>query len=528
VAALPAGSDVAVLGFGNEVSLVADLGSPIEDLAFAIDGLVATGDTALYDAVIVAAQALDRASRSRQFIVVLSDGGDTASAADLATVTDALEESEVGFFAIELQGSELDSAALNAMADAAAGRVVPAADASALSSVYEEIAAEVISQYAVSFEAIAGGSSLIEVVVGSGASATTYRAEIDLPRLRGSTPVVTLTVPPPRTVSPAPSRIIGGPSSLAEDWALNVGVALLAVTLLIVLAYALMPSTSAGRRSSLLAMPGERISRRRRRSRLLEGGNFEPEVFRPRVSRGIDASLEAAGVAMSATEYLFAVIGLALAGVAVSLLLGSVTLGLLLLVGAVVVPRLWLNRAAEKRRSAFADQLEGNLQLIAGSLRAGYGLTQAVATVAEESPSPSKEEFRRVVVETRLGRDLAESLRATAARMRNEDFGWVADAIAIQQEVGGNLAEVLDGVGGTIRDRNNIRRQVRALSAEGRVSAVILITLPFALALIVSVINPNYLDALFDTTAGRVMLGVGAILMTVGGVWIRRLIQVVF
>ena len=203
-------------------------------------------------------------------------------------------------------------------------------------------------------------------------------------------------------------------------------------------------------------------------------------------------------------------------------------LGLLLLIAAVVVPRLWLTRAAENRRGAFADQLEGNLQLIAGSLRAGYGLSQSVATVADEAPSPSKEEFGRIVIETRLGRDLPDSLRATALRMKNEDFGWVADAIAIQQEVGGNLAEILDAVSGTIRDRNNIRRQVQALSAEGRMSAVVLIALPIVLAIAISVVNPGYLDVLFDRPVGRVLLGVGVVLMTMGVVWIRRLVRTVF
>jgi tight adherence protein B len=148
--------------------------------------------------------------------------------------------------------------------------------------------------------------------------------------------------------------------------------------------------------------------------------------------------------------------------------------------------------------------------------------------VAQEAPSPSRDEFGRVVVETRLGRELPDALRATAARMRNDDFGWVADAIAIQQEVGGNLAEILDGVAATIRDRNQIRRQVQALSAEGRMSAVVLIALPFVLAFAISIINPGYLDVLFQRPIGRVILGLGVVLMTIGVAWIRRLIRIVF
>jgi len=534
VAALPLGSEVAVLGFGSEVSLVANMGSAPEVLAEAIDALVAQGETALHDAVLAAAAALEAASDARQFIVLLSDGGDTASTATLDDVIEALSAIEVGFYAIELAGSELDPEALAAVAGAAGGLVVPAADSGALAQVYADIADEVVSQYAVSFVALHGGNSVIEVVVASGTSEQRFASAITFPDPSaggGTRPVVTLTVPAQRTITPAPTRTIDGPSSLGQDWTLNVGVALVAITLLIILSYALMPSPAGGRRSSLLARPGEKAPRLRRRrgSRLLGGVMVDDdEVFRPHPSRGIEASLEAAGVALSATEYLLVVTGLALGGVALSLLLGSVMLGLLLLIGAVVIPRLWLSRAAERRRRAFADQLEGNLQLIAGTLRAGYGLSQAVATVAEEAPSPSREEFGRVVVEIRLGRELPDALRATAARMRNDDFGWVADAIAIQQEVGGNLAEILDGVAATIRDRNQIRRQVQALSAEGRMSAVVLIALPFVLAFAISIINPGYLDVLFQRPIGRVILGLGVVLMTIGVAWIRRLIRIVF
>ena len=330
VEALPVGSDVAVLGFGSEVVLVAPLGSSVEEVAAAIGGLVAEGDTALHDAVIAAAAALELSAQTRQFMVLLSDGGDTASGAGLDDAVSALESIEVGFYAVELEGSELDRAALVAMADAARGRLVPAADAAALSEAYGEIASEVVSQYAVSFEALHGGDSVIQVVVGSGASATTFSSEVSLP---GSTdgvarPVVTLTVPTPRTVTPVPTRTAEPPGGFQQDWALNVGVALLAVTLLVVLAYALMPATAPSRRSSLLAVPGERsprVRRRRRfrRSRLLDTEYSDDEVFRPRPSRGIEASLEAAGVAMSATEYVLAVTGLALLGAALSLLLGG-------------------------------------------------------------------------------------------------------------------------------------------------------------------------------------------------------------
>ena len=109
--------------------------------------------------------------------------------------------------------------------------------------------------------------------------------------------------------------------------------------------------------------------------------------------------------------------------------------------------------------------------VLASSLRAGHGIQRGLSAVAEESESPTNEEFTRVVAETRIGRDLVDALEGVAERLGNEDFDWVVRAVAINRELGGNLSEVLDNVANTIRERNQLRRQVQALSAEGRLSA---------------------------------------------------------
>jgi tight adherence protein B len=535
ISALPPGSSVAVLGFGDEVQVVAGLAAPSDETTAGITGLRAQGETALYDAVLAAAGALASDSSTRRFIVLLSDGGDTASEASLDDVTAGLSAITLGFYAIQLEGSEVDSAALSAIADAGSGRFVPAADSEGLAAIYAEIAAEVASQYAVGFEVRHGGSSAIEVVVEGESGIERFAADLDLPDLPapGSTPVVTLVPPAVRTITPAPISIVGGPSALQQHWVLTVGVGFLALTLLIVFTYALQPSTGGPRRSVILPGPADGTRRRkglsrlfRRREGVRDGEEFVPR--RRRARSGIEAALETAGIDLRGSEYLALVAVASFIGLGIGLASGSPMLGLLLLAAAVAVPRLWVSRAAQRRHNAFADQLEGTLQLMASTLRAGYGLSQAVATVAEEAPSPTREEFARIVVETRIGRDLPGSLRALAERMKNEDFGWIADAMAIQQEVGGNLAEILDAVGGTIRDRNQIRRQVHALSAEGRMSAVVLIALPIGLAGIISTVNPGYLDVLFNTGGGRVLLLAGVVLMTFGVIWIRKLVKIRF
>jgi tight adherence protein B len=132
------------------------------------------------------------------------------------------------------------------------------------------------------------------------------------------------------------------------------------------------------------------------------------------------------------------------------------------------------------------------------------------------------------VLEARLGRDFHESLKVMAERLESVDFKWVADAIQINQEVGGDLSEVLDNVGLTIRDRNQIRRQIKALSAEGRLSAIILLLLPFVVGILITFIVPGYVQELFTHPVGIGMLVLGAVLMIIGGFWIKKIVRIVF
>ena len=148
--------------------------------------------------------------------------------------------------------------------------------------------------------------------------------------------------------------------------------------------------------------------------------------------------------------------------------------------------------------------------------------------VARETESPTAEEFRRLTVETRLGRDFPDALRALAARVRSQDFEWVVQSLEIHRDVGGDLAEVLDAVSGTIRDRNRVRRQVRALSAEGRMSAIVLVALPFVLAAVTAVLDPEYVGELTASGAGIGMIAGGGVLLAIGGVWLHRIVKPTF
>ncbi|MGY1594902.1 type II secretion system F family protein [Geodermatophilus sp. SYSU D00708] len=250
-------------------------------------------------------------------------------------------------------------------------------------------------------------------------------------------------------------------------------------------------------------------------------------VKRGRVAGGA-AALERAGVAMSLPDVVL-LVGLAtLVLGALGLLLGGVLMAGVLAVAAPLAARLSVRFRTSRRQAAFADQLDDSLQLMASSLRAGHSLLRAVDSVSVEAAAPTCEEFARIVNETRVGRDLGDALDEVAERMDSDDFRWTAQAIAIHREVGGNLAEVLDTVGHTIRERNAIRRQVKALSAEGKLSAIVLMALPFGVVTFLSVVNPDYLSAFTSSLAGYTMIGIAAVLLVVGGLWLRKTVRIRF
>jgi tight adherence protein B len=250
-------------------------------------------------------------------------------------------------------------------------------------------------------------------------------------------------------------------------------------------------------------------------------------VKRGRVAAG-EAALERAGMSTSLADFVLTVGLVTLGGAVVGTLLGGVLLGLLIAVGVPFGAKLLLKLKAGRRQAAFADQLDDSLQLMASSLRAGHSLLRALDSVSHEAASPTAEEFARIVNETRVGRDLNDSLEEVAARMGSEDFTWVAQAIAIHREVGGNLAEVLDAVGNTIRERGAIRRQVKALAAEGKLSAVVLMALPFGIVGFISMTNPAYLAVFTTSLIGWVMLAVASGMMLVGGLWLKKTVKIKF
>jgi tight adherence protein B len=237
-------------------------------------------------------------------------------------------------------------------------------------------------------------------------------------------------------------------------------------------------------------------------------------------------SLELAGIrtpqativtTIAAGTFLFFLVGYLFSGVGFGLLSGFVV---------VAFARMHVNSRRRKRRDSFADQLIGTLEVICSALRAGHSFASALDSVAADAQAPTDEEFARIVNAGRLGRDLVEAMHDTARRMENEDFSWVADGVAIQRDTGGNLGEVLDRVGQTIRERNELHKKVRAISAEGRMSGWVMMAVPPVVGLYLTSMNPQMFKSAFLSATGILLLAGCFVLYLIGFFWIRKIVKV--
>ena len=199
---------------------------------------------------------------------------------------------------------------------------------------------------------------------------------------------------------------------------------------------------------------------------------------------------------------------------------------LVLTLVAGIGPPVYLELRRNRRLRRFEIQLPDVLNLFAGSMRAGFSFAQALEAVAEEAPEPSRRELQRCFTESRLGRPIEDALEDSARRMHSVDLMWAVMAIRIQREVGGNLAELLDTVAHTMTERERLKGEILALTAEGRLSAWILGIFPPGFAIVLYMIQPDYMKVLFDNSIGVLAVIVSAVMAGIGFVWLRKLMAI--
>jgi len=244
-------------------------------------------------------------------------------------------------------------------------------------------------------------------------------------------------------------------------------------------------------------------------------------------SRQIEHKLIEAALPIRGAEFMVICLGGALVCAVVLILLsGSMLLGLM---GGMIgfgMPLLILGIKIEKRRKAFNDQLGDTITLIANALRTGYSFMQSIEMVSREMPKPIGEEFARVLKEMNLGVVTEEALNNMTNRVKSEDLDLAITAVLIQRQVGGNLAVVLDSIANTIRERIKIKGQIKTLTAQGRISGIIIGMLPIVMGGAIYLLNPEYMRILFVDPLGKAMLIAGLVSQCIGMLVIRKIINI--
>ena len=499
VASMPANVGIGVETFGDSVTVLTPPTTDRTLLSEEINAILTGGNTALYDVVVTASHHFTP-TVEHKVLVLLSDGKDDGSTATLDEAIAAVHD-------VHVEAISLTTAATDINSLSALGPVTSADDAAGVSAAFARVAGLVVSVA----EPIAVPSSAVPVTTI--AAPTTTSPPPTTAEAAATTVSTTVSTSPP-----APAVAIASSDAPASSSRLWLGAFGIFVGLFVLV---------------LLLFPRERVSKARLgidkpRSVSDMGMRAISAVEEALERRGkraeLATALAVADISVNPAEFVALVAVVAVVAGLVGLLAGGPFVGLLVAFAVCLVVRVYVRRTTAKRRAAFADQLPDVLQLVTTALRSGYGLTQALDSVAEDAEEPARSEFAHVLVEARLGRDLSEAMRAIAQRMKSEDLEWVVAAIDINRDTGGNLSEILNTVGATIRERQRMARQVGTLTAEGRLSARILTVLPLVMALWQWRVNPENF-ALLTRGGGLVALVIGGILMLLGTIWIHRIVN---
>lgn len=514
---------VALIATGASPRVVSNFTSNTRQLDAQIDSLAAEGEMALYDGIQAASALFVARPELLANIVVIADRADTLSRVTAAQALGAEGAAKAVVFTVGLVGGNgLDPATLRALA-IDGGQYIAAPNATDLPAALASIQKALQSAFALTFTSKPNLSSLDLVVSSSGMQAVAH--------------TVPGAIAAGSNVDPEAVHLRQAPGPLRGS--LGVGlIALLALAAAGLLGYAIL-TLATTERSTLAAV----LLPYARGAKPIDDDDTDGSLVQTAlVARAVETTgriakeqgvldrvevmLEQADLVLRPAEALFFYLaGVVIVGIAAVALEGPI-IGFIVLILAGMAPPAVLSFLAGRRVRRFNAQLPDTLQLLSSSLRAGFSFLQGVEAVAAESAKPMGDELRRVMIEARLGRPVEEALQDCADRMRSPDFDWAVMAVRIQREVGGNLAELLQTVGETMIERERLRRDVKSLTAEGRVSAIVLGIMPPALGLIFYVSNPSYMKVLFTHVGGQIALAVAVVAMIGGFLWMKKIVNI--
>jgi tight adherence protein B len=471
--------------------------------------------TEIYDTLIQATQMATDQGLRRATVVLLSDGTDIGSEAGRAEAIGALDDARVRVLSVGLSSPQYDPETLRALARRTGGAYVETATAAELAPVFQQIGSRLSSEYLVTYRSLLAPQVTAKVrvaVAGLGAAATTSYTTPALELAPGGTFERTWV-----------DRTIVSP------WAMIFVV----ISVLALLVFALLTAIDVRSRSmrrrmaQYVSVPSEDESKMRRAEvTTMLAERAQRKVAGQRWWQNFESDVDLAGFKSSAVLLAgWTLIGGVLASIVAAIVFQSLA-GLLVGLVAPLVTRSLVKNRVRRKRSAFAEDLPDNLEVLAGALRAGHSLIGAMGVMVDGANEPAKSEFRRVLQDEQLGVPLDDALMVMARRMDNLDIEQVAIVTRLGREAGGNTAEVLDRVVENIRGRMELKRLIRVLTAQGRIARYILTGIPIALLLFFFWVNPEWLEPLWETTPGQFALGAWVVMLIGGWFAIKKIVDI--
>ena len=521
VAAKPPGDRVSVLAFGSTAFSLTGFSTSTTDADSALRTITpdAVRGTALYNAVVEGSHLLAGETMPARILILLTDGANASEGASLEEAVQAAQDAGVAVYAIGIEGTQFSPDAVKQIASETNGQYYGAASPEVLAEVYNSIAQDLRRTWQMEYMTNARPGDQLELTVE-------FPGGDD----------VTQTVTAPGQAPPAPkgaSPVL--PSFFyTSDWGLPVLAGVVGLLALLAVAFALAAPKGTwlkGRIEPHTASHKRQVVKRERESRKMA---FFMPLFKATESvfgkfrqwKKLDQVLQRADVPLKTAEFAYIMLAAGLVGGFVAAFFEPPVWAIpLTFVGGASVPYLVVLHKAKKRLNAFEEQLPDILITMAASLKAGHSFRQGMQSVVDEGVDPAHREFKRVLTEARLGRPMDDALNEMAVRIGSKNFEFVMSAVTIQRQVGGSLASLFDMVADTVRQRQQFRRKISGLTAMGRMSAYVLVGLPFVVGGAIYLINRAYMEPLLYTSTGHKLILLLLVMMGIGSAVLKKIVS---
>jgi len=520
VATTSAADAVEVIGFGRFAQTLSPFSHIATDAEDALSGMAVdrVSGTALWDAVVLAARGVARSPETQgRVIVVVTDGQDVSSSDSFEQAVAAANEAHAAVYAVGIASPGFTPGPLRALAAETGGTFLQAAASAQLVNLYRSIGRSLARTWQLRYATAARPGDRLDLRVA-------------VPGAGAATRVLDLAGAPP--AAPATSPALLSRSAWRSKYTplvLAGGVGLLVLVAMLFGLAAFGRNWLAARLEPHLAPARRRKTTTHRRdvravlTRLFAA--TEHAFAGVKQFRTLQRMLGRADLPLLAAELVYICLGSAVACALVAEVAGGspLMLVLFLFMGA-IAPVMFVAFKARARIRAFDDQLPDLLTTIAASLKAGHSFRHAIQAVVDEGVDPAAKEFRRVLTETRLGKPMDEALNDLSERIGSKNLTFALMAVTIQRQIGGSLAGLFDMVADTVRQRQQFARKIRALTAMGRMSAYVLVALPFCVALAVTALNRSYMSPLWGTPTGHELVAAGITMIMVGSLILRKIV----